>query len=998
MDPRERATVADPQISRPRPVPGGVCSRIYDGVDVDASGNAYLCCITCVDDCATSLRLGNVFEQGLEAVVDGPVARRLRALHYAGGLSQVCCGHCDQAESAEPGTAPAADAVERLGFLEVELTPRCNLACTMCVHTFRAWERQPLHVDVERNADIDLGRFRALVDEFRGLHRHPKEVRLQWLGEPLLHPSFLACLEHTTGDPSTVAVVTTNAALLDREVTFAVLDLPGPMRFEFSVNAASRDSYRAVTGAEGYAQVVTNVRRFLERRHHLGREDDVAVRIKMLAMPETAGEVDSFLDSWRRELDDQGSPHATWWDNRGPRAPTVLCVNSLFAHGFLPATDLLERARGARGPMAADAQLFVAQYLERFVGRRPASWIRTRVLAPLDRFLGATGASDTPLLEVQRVALEVSQQLEEGGSVTAALRGLETALEGLESGGGPISNEAWIHLSVVVRERFRAMRDRGRSAVVPVAILDGIARALLDTAGSWDPVVAEVALRPLLRDVVLPGAGRRRTAQQRGGWISSVRAHVVRAGEEVPEFGDWWVAAFDAVAAATDSTSSAGGERCLDGLLEARTPRTPSGWFDACHAVAGLAGSFAVDVADGPQSNARSRLDLLVESLLQAAVEQPAEAAASAAIDLVRGYLLPTAGVAAPRGRTARIGGALERLAERWGEAAGPVVPALPAAWYARATACRRSSVEEVAVGLDGLCSALDTPGAAITQAERDALLSLVVPIDVVLPPTERWAAATARLDRAYDVIASRCTAPATPGEPGLTVPDVVPAGRGETAVPIPLPPAFPRDLLLRVRVGDSWGGTLYAAELPAAGGAPRLSMDLAQLVPGAYSLDLAAGLQSIRAVVRVRANRPREVFGLAALEPRIRFRDALPDGARVVRVARHEALELSIPYALPLGAVAPQFGLAVIAQDGTVVHGPNSALLRVDTRGVPPAGEAVFAVAAPRLLPGRYRVAGGVFDRPGDRCWSFAPRLGELVVGPASGAAGGVDLRARWV
>ncbi|MDP7112173.1 MAG: radical SAM protein, partial [Myxococcota bacterium] len=242
----------DPQISRPRPVPGGVCPRVLHGIDVDAGGNAYLCCITCTDACSTSLRLGNAFDEGLAAVVEGKVARRVREGHYRGDLTGLCCAHCDSAIRPEPGAAVPDNPAEWLWFLELELTPRCNLTCRMCVHTFRAWEGQPLHEGVERGADVDPASFRALVDQFHALHDGPKEVRLQWLGEPLLHPRWPALLRHACGDENTAGVLITNGTLLDEDAAEAILDVPGKIRVELSINAASAESYREVTGADGY--------------------------------------------------------------------------------------------------------------------------------------------------------------------------------------------------------------------------------------------------------------------------------------------------------------------------------------------------------------------------------------------------------------------------------------------------------------------------------------------------------------------------------------------------------------------------------------------------------------------------------------------------------------------------------------------------------------------------------------------------------------------------
>ena len=899
----------DPQISRPRPVPGGVCPRVLHGIDVDAGGNAYLCCITCTDTCATSLRLGNAFDEGLRAVVEGEGARRARAGHYSGDLAGLCCAHCESATPPEPGAAPPAAPADWLWFLELELTPRCNLSCRMCVHTFRAWEGQPLHEGVERGADVDPGRFRDLVTRFHQLHDGPKEVRLQWLGEPLLHPEWATLLRHACADPRTAGVLITNGVLLDRGASEAILETPGAIRVELSINAASPESYREVTGADGYETVVANVRRFLELRRRADRETDVAVRIKTLAMPETAGEVGAFLDLWRGELDRLGCEHATWWDNQGPAAPTVLCVNSLFAGGFAPADDLLDRARGHRGSADRSAQLFAAAHLERSVEHRPAREIREHSLAPLEVFLSETGAGDLPLLDVQALGLELREAAEAGASegiVGRAAGRFAAGLERLLADGGLASADEWRHLSVLTRGLHRCLADRGYGrGGARQSDLEGAIVLLIAAAAGRFPGTARDTFLPLLRDVLLPSA-----AFPADGALLSARATAVASFLEgtpsrdsgAAERAHWSAAARLAFAGAAGESLQTLGE---DAEAFARVTIDLSaglddanGWLDAqriflatIHAVPGFAHPDALAE--------RVPLDVASLALLQRAVDLPGIRLAPEVVTLVRAAVLPVAGLRSVTGRTRETAAVLNMLTEAWGAESGAVVPLLSPLFRARAAVRRRPSVQYVTRTLREL---------------REAIQS----------------GATAGL--------SRRVSPEPRG-----------ARRDKPAV---------------------------APEIVA------MVLPLAERLPSAERWDEARReLGAIRALLGLEPG-AQDVFGLLPMKPDVRFDGEATCVPRRIRVTAGEPLSIGVPYAIPVGRSRPQIGVAVIDATGRVIHGPNTTTLGVDTAGIPREGVAWFETPANRLQPGTYRVAAGLFDHAGDRCWMFAPRLAALEIG----------------
>jgi MoaA/NifB/PqqE/SkfB family radical SAM enzyme len=61
-------------------------------------------------------------------------------------------------------------------FAQIEPVGRCNLACKMCTVNERG----------DAVAEMALERYTALLDQLPGL----RELHLQGLGEPMLHPAF----------------------------------------------------------------------------------------------------------------------------------------------------------------------------------------------------------------------------------------------------------------------------------------------------------------------------------------------------------------------------------------------------------------------------------------------------------------------------------------------------------------------------------------------------------------------------------------------------------------------------------------------------------------------------------------------------------------------------------------------------------------------------------------------------------------------------------------
>jgi MoaA/NifB/PqqE/SkfB family radical SAM enzyme len=144
------------------------------------------------------------------------------------------------------------------GELYIEVTNRCNSRCQTCVRTFNT--REPLR-------DLTLDEFRALVDQVPALQR----AVLHGVGEPLLNHDLLdmiAYLKRRANPPD--VLFNSNAILLTPEKQESLIDV-GLDEFRVSTDAAHRELYADIRGADGFDQMVANVRTFAQRIREVGR-------------------------------------------------------------------------------------------------------------------------------------------------------------------------------------------------------------------------------------------------------------------------------------------------------------------------------------------------------------------------------------------------------------------------------------------------------------------------------------------------------------------------------------------------------------------------------------------------------------------------------------------------------------------------------------------------------------------------------------------------------
>ncbi|HEX2055218.1 MAG TPA: radical SAM protein [Nitrospiraceae bacterium] len=143
-------------------------------------------------------------------------------------------------------------------FIQIEPVGQCNLSCVMC----------PVNLRTDRPRDgspafMPFGRFMEVIDQWPGL----KELHLQGLGEPMMHPRFFDMVGYAAQRGIAVScnsnLTLVNDARAERCVTSGLRTL------NVSLDGAKAETYEAIRAGAKFSRVLTNIRRVQRTRSRL---------------------------------------------------------------------------------------------------------------------------------------------------------------------------------------------------------------------------------------------------------------------------------------------------------------------------------------------------------------------------------------------------------------------------------------------------------------------------------------------------------------------------------------------------------------------------------------------------------------------------------------------------------------------------------------------------------------------------------------------------------
>lgn len=140
-------------------------------------------------------------------------------------------------------------------FAQIEPVGQCNLRCQMCAVQFR--RDGPPHGPP---AFMDFAMFTSLIDQLAGV----KELHLQGLGEPMMHPRFFDMVSYAVAN-GMVVTTNSNMTLLNPERAKRAVE-SGLHSLHVSIDGATAETYERIRVRSHFDRVLRNVRLLVDAR------------------------------------------------------------------------------------------------------------------------------------------------------------------------------------------------------------------------------------------------------------------------------------------------------------------------------------------------------------------------------------------------------------------------------------------------------------------------------------------------------------------------------------------------------------------------------------------------------------------------------------------------------------------------------------------------------------------------------------------------------------
>ena len=178
--------------------------------------------------------------------------------------------------------------------VDIELASICDLACPHC---FREYIMTPDKIMRE-----DL--FYKIIKSVKKMN--VPSIKLNWRGEPLLHPKIYDFIEHSKKEGILDVIINTNATRLD-EINSKKLILSGIDQVIFSFDGGSKKTYEKMRPGRfefnSFDSIYKNIKNFCELRKKMGKKFPTT-KIQMVLTKDTRNEVDSFHSLFDGIVDD----------------------------------------------------------------------------------------------------------------------------------------------------------------------------------------------------------------------------------------------------------------------------------------------------------------------------------------------------------------------------------------------------------------------------------------------------------------------------------------------------------------------------------------------------------------------------------------------------------------------------------------------------------------------------------------------------------------------
>jgi len=179
--------------------------------------------------------------------------------------------------------------------LDIETTNVCNLKCPMCPRTILI-EKD----DFSAQGYMSDEDYKNIIDQ--GVANGVKSIKLNYLGEPLLHPNVVWQVKYAKEQGIIDVMFNTNGALLTKEISKELLEA-GLDKLFISFDSISPDIYETQRKGTHLGKVIDNVYQFVLLRNKSYPNTHVRLSMVMYNKPEWIEQFDGLQVMWRNLVD-----------------------------------------------------------------------------------------------------------------------------------------------------------------------------------------------------------------------------------------------------------------------------------------------------------------------------------------------------------------------------------------------------------------------------------------------------------------------------------------------------------------------------------------------------------------------------------------------------------------------------------------------------------------------------------------------------------------------
>ncbi len=174
--------------------------------------------------------------------------------------------------------------------LNIEITTKCNLACTFCYHR---------ELTAEQKIHMKFDLFKKIIDEAK-IYKLPS-VNLNGLGEPITHPKLVDMIRYCKDSNIEDIMFHTNGTVMTEKFAKKIIEA-GLTQIIFSLDTTDKKTYEEMRIGANFEEVNENVEKFIKVRNQMGSKLPI-VKTVMVLTDKTVHHAPDFKKKWQEKSD-----------------------------------------------------------------------------------------------------------------------------------------------------------------------------------------------------------------------------------------------------------------------------------------------------------------------------------------------------------------------------------------------------------------------------------------------------------------------------------------------------------------------------------------------------------------------------------------------------------------------------------------------------------------------------------------------------------------------